>query len=74
MHKIKYNDISEVDRESIKNNVTYVNQEVYLFHDSLYNNLVFGCKNVDYEKLVREYIKRQVEVDAIISHLGILSS
>lgn len=49
--KIKYNDISEVDRESIKNNVTYVNQEVYLFHDSLYNNLVFGCKNVDYEKL-----------------------
>ena len=31
--------------------VTYVNQEVYLFHDSLYNNLVFGCKDVDYEKL-----------------------
>lgn len=37
-------------RESIKNNITYVNQEVYLFHDSLYNNLVFGCENVEYRK------------------------
>ena len=34
MGEIRYNDISEVDRELIKNNVTYVNQEVYLFHDS----------------------------------------
>ncbi|MBQ4523967.1 MAG: peptidase domain-containing ABC transporter [Lachnospiraceae bacterium] len=51
--EIKYNGISEVNRESIKNNITYVNQEVYLFHDSLYNNLVFGCTNVEYEKMMQ---------------------
>lgn len=50
---IKYNGISEVKRESIKNNITYVNQEVYLFHDTLYNNLVFGCKNMEYRKMAK---------------------
>lgn len=51
--EIKYNGVSEMDRESIKKNITYVNQEVYLFHESLYNNLVFGCENVDHEKMVQ---------------------
>ena len=51
--EIKYNGVSKVNRESIKKNITYVNQDAFLFHDSLYNNLTFGCEKTDFNKLVK---------------------
>ncbi len=51
--EIKYNGVSKVNRESIKKNITYVNQEAFLFHDSLYNNLAFGSEKPDFEKMIQ---------------------
>ena len=50
--KIVFNGIENVSRESIKKNLTYVNQEVYLFHDTLYNNLILGCENIDKKRFI----------------------
>jgi len=49
-----------------KNNIGYVPQEVYLFDDTIFNNIFFGIKNVDlYKKYLDEVLRISNLLDLI---------
>jgi len=49
--EVLYSGKKNVNVASIKNNISYVNQDTFLFHDSIVNNIVMGCEHVTEEKL-----------------------
>ena len=56
----------EYDLKSLRKNVSVVLQDVFLFSDSIYNNIVLG-RQIDLEK-VRAYAK-EIEIDDFIKSL-----
>ena len=56
----------EYDLESLRKNISVVLQDVFLFSDSIYNNIVLG-RQIDLEK-VRAYAK-EIEIDDFIKSL-----
>ena len=45
-------DVREYTLESLMNQVSMVFQRVYLFHDTIENNIKFGCPNATHEQVV----------------------
>jgi ABC-type multidrug transport system fused ATPase/permease subunit len=46
-------DLSEIDHRIWRSKVVYVNQEISLFNDSIYNNLTYGAPDRDMEKVIK---------------------
>lgn len=51
--KVLYNGKDNISLYSIRKNITYLNQDVFLFHDSIFNNIVFGSQNVSPEHFMQ---------------------
>lgn len=45
-------DIREVSLESLRQQVGLVTQEAFLFHDTVYNNIAFGCPNASDQEVM----------------------
>ncbi len=45
-------DIREIDLEFYRSEIGYVQQEPMMFHDSIYNNIAYGCSNVHVEQVI----------------------
>jgi ATP-binding cassette, subfamily B, multidrug efflux pump len=45
--------LNTIDLAYLRNEVSYVPQDVFLFSDSVYNNIAFGCPGVTKEKVVQ---------------------
>ncbi len=50
---VEYDGMQNVSLSSIKSNITYLNQDVFLFHDSIFNNIVIGQNNVSQEQFIQ---------------------
>lgn len=51
--KVLYNGKDNISLYSIRKNITYLNQDVFLFHDSIFNNIVFGNQKVSPEHFMK---------------------
>lgn len=57
------NDISQIDTDYIRNNITYVNQNSKLFDRKVIENILYGCNDMDkcneFLKIIMKYDKIQ---------------
>lgn len=44
--------IRDIDLEFYRSEIGYVQQEPMMFHDSIYNNIAYGCDNVHVEEVI----------------------
>ena len=44
--------IRDIDLEFYRSEIGYVQQEPMMFHDSIYNNIAYGCDNVQVEQVI----------------------
>ncbi len=44
--------IRDIDLEFYRSEIGYVQQEPMMFHDSIYNNIAYGCENVHVEQVI----------------------
>lgn len=44
--------IKDIDLEFYRSEIGYVQQEPMMFHDSIYNNIAYGCDNVPVEQVI----------------------
>jgi len=44
--------IKEIDLEFYRSEIGYVQQEPMMFHDSIFNNIAYGCENVHVEQVI----------------------
>jgi ABC-type multidrug transport system fused ATPase/permease subunit len=59
--RIGATDLREVDLKWWRSQIGLVQQEPFLFNDTLYNNVAFGLSGTDYENLPKEEKLRMVE-------------
>ena len=60
-------DLSNYSPDSIRNRISYISQDIFLFSDSIYNNLRMGNDNITNEDI--ESICQQCEIDDFIQSL-----
>ncbi len=52
--QIKYNGISGVNPKSVKEYITYVEQDTYMFHDTIFSNIAMGSMDIErFEKICK---------------------
>ena len=49
--KIDNKNIKDIELESLRSSIAYVPQDVFLFSDTITNNINFGVKEIDYEEI-----------------------
>jgi len=76
-------DIRDVTLESLRIQISIVSQEILLFHDTITNNIKYGCQEKDMEEVVEaakaahahEFIMEQSQgYDTIVGDRGVLLS
>lgn len=53
-------DINDVDREALRNKVSYISQESFFFSGTIKDNLEFACGSVSYNEIVDACKKAQI--------------
>jgi ATP-binding cassette subfamily B protein len=71
--KVNGTDISEVNLEQFRSRIGYVPQDVFLFSDSIQNNINFGsADNVDHAQLAAEKAVILKEIESLPEGMGTL--
>lgn len=61
-------DASTLSLQSLRSRIGYVGQRTFLFNDTIYNNIAYGCQELTKEKVLQA--SKDAFVDEFVSHLA----
>jgi len=63
MIQIEGNPVHDIDLKHLRNSIGYVTQELYIFSDTILNNITFGRKQISHEVIINALTVSQLKKD-----------